>query len=200
MQYFPPALETLTEQFARLPGIGRKSAQRLAFFVLSQSTEEVQAFADALLDAKRSISLCPVCQNLTEGEGPCALCSSTKRDRSVICVVASPKDVIAIEWVKEYDGLYHVLHGVISPMNHVGPDDLHIRELVERVAGGEVREVIMATNPDTEGEATAMYLSRLLKPFHVKVTRLAYGIPVGSHLEYTDDATLMRALEGRREI
>ncbi|MCI6256034.1 MAG: recombination mediator RecR [Clostridiales bacterium] len=200
MQYFPPALETLTEQFARLPGIGRKSAQRLAFFVLSQSTEEVQAFADALLDAKRSISLCPVCQNLTEGEGPCALCSSTKRDRSVICVVASPKDVIVIERAKEYDGLYHVLHGVISPMNHVGPDDLHIRELVERVAGGEVREVIMATNPDTEGEATAMYLSRLLKPFHVKVTRLAYGIPVGSHLEYTDDATLMRALEGRREI
>ena len=200
MQYFPPALEPLTEQFARLPGIGRKSAQRLAFFVLSQSTEEVQAFADALLDAKRSISLCPVCQNLTEGEGPCALCSSTKRDRSVICVVASPKDVIAIERAKEYDGLYHVLHGVISPMNHVGPDDLHIRELVERVAGGEVREVIMATNPDTEGEATAMYLSRLLKPFHVKVTRLAYGIPVGSHLEYTDDATLMRALEGRREI
>ena len=200
MQYFPPALETLTEQFARLPGIGRKSAQRLAFFVLSQSTEEVQAFADALLDAKRSISLCPVCQNLTEREGPCALCSSTKRDRSVICVVASPKDVIVIERAKEYDGLYHVLHGVISPMNHVGPDDLHIRELVERVAGGEVREVIMATNPDTEGEATAMYLSRLLKPFHVKVTRLAYGIPVGSHLEYTDDATLMRALEGRREI
>ena len=200
MQYFLPALETLTEQFARLPGIGRKSAQRLAFFVLSQSTEEVQAFADALLDAKRSISLCPVCQNLTEGEGPCALCSSTKRDRSVICVVASPKDVIVIERAKEYDGLYHVLHGVISPMNHVGPDDLHIRELVERVAGGEVREVIMATNPDTEGEATAMYLSRLLKPFHVKVTRLAYGIPVGSHLEYTDDATLMRALEGRREI
>ena len=200
MQYFPPALETLTEQFARLPGIGRKSAQRLAFFVLSQSTEEVQAFADALLDAKRSISLCPVCQNLTEGEGPCALCSSTKRDRSVICVGASPTDVLAIERAKEYDGLYHVLHGVISPMNHVGPDDLHIRELVERVAGGEVREVIMATNPDTEGEATAMYLSRLLKPFHVKVTRLAYGIPVGSHLEYTDDATLMRALEGRREI
>ncbi len=200
MEYFPPALERLTEQFARLPGIGHKSAQRLAFFILSQSTEEVQAFSEALLDAKRLISLCPVCQNLTEGEGPCAICSSTKRDRSVICVVASPKDVVAIERAREYEGLYHVLHGVISPMNHVGPDDLHIKELIERVATGEVKEVIMATNPDTEGEATAMYLSRLLKPFQVKVTRLAYGIPVGSNLEYTDDATLMRALEGRQEI
>ena len=200
MQYFPPALETLTEQFARLPGIGRKSAQRLAFFILSQPPESVQAFADALTAAKQSICLCPVCQNLTEGEGPCAICSSEKRDKGVICVVATPKDVVAIERAREYDGLYHVLHGVISPMNHVGPDDLHIKELIERVAAGGVREVIMATNPDTEGEATAMYLSRLLKPFQVKVTRLAYGIPVGSHLEYTDDATLMRALEGRREM
>ena len=200
MQYFPPALEALTEQFARLPGIGHKSAQRLAFFILSQSTEEVQAFADALMGAKQSISLCPVCQNLTEGAGPCAICSSEKRDKRVICVVASPKDVVAIERAREYDGLYHVLHGVISPMNHVGPDDLHIKELLERVAAGGVEEVIMATNPDTEGEATAMYLSRLLKPFQVRTTRLAYGIPVGSHLEYTDDATLMRALEGRREI
>ena len=200
MEYFPPALERLTEQFARLPGIGHKSAQRLAFFILSQSAEEVQAFSEALLDAKRLIALCPVCQNLTEGEGPCAICSSTKRDRSVICVVASPKDVVAIERAREYEGLYHVLHGVISPMNHVGPDDLHIKELLGRVSTGEVKEVIMATNPDTEGEATAMYLSRLLKPFQVKVTRLAYGIPVGSNLEYTDDATLMRALEGRQEI
>ncbi len=200
MEYFPPALERLTEQFARLPGIGHKSAQRLAFFILSQSTEEVQAFSQALLDAKQLISLCPVCQNLTEGEGPCSICSSTKRDRSVLCVVASPKDVVAIERAREYEGLYHVLHGVISPMNHVGPDDLHIKELLARVSTGEVKEVIMATNPDTEGEATAMYLSRLLKPFQVKVTRLAYGIPVGSNLEYTDDATLMRALEGRQEI
>ena len=189
MQYFPPALEALTEQFARLPGIGHKSAQRLAFFILSQSTEEVQAFADALMGAKQSISLCPVCQNLTEGAGPCAICSSEKRDKRVICVVASPKDVVAIGRAREYDGLYHV-----------GPDDLHIKELLERVAAGGVEEVIMATNPDTEGEATAMYLSRLLKPFQVRTTRLAYGIPVGSHLEYTDDATLMRALEGRREI
>ena len=200
MEYFPPALERLTEQFARLPGIGHKSAQRLAFFILSQSTEEVQAFSQALLDAKQLIALCPVCQNLTEGEGPCAICSSTKRDRSVLCVVASPKDVVAIERAREYEGLYHVLHGVISPMNHVGPDDLHIKELLARVSTGEIKEVIMATNPDTEGEATAMYLSRLLKPFQVKVTRLAYGIPVGSNLEYTDDATLMRALEGRQEI
>ena len=200
MQYFPPALETLTEQFARLPGIGRKSAQRLAFFVLSQSTEEVQAFADALLDAKRSISLCPVCQNLTEGEGPCAICRNEKRDGGVVCVVADPKDVVALERAREYGGRYHVLHGVISPLNHVGPDDLKIRELLNRVAQGGVREVIMATNPDTEGEATAMYLSRLLRPLEVKVTRLAYGIPVGSQLEYADEITLLRALEGRREI
>lgn len=200
MQYFPPALEKLTEQFARLPGIGNKSAQRLAFFVLSLPDEDAQAFADAILEAKRTISLCPVCQNLTEGEGPCAICRSEKRDGATVCVVATPKDVVALERSREYEGKYHVLHGVISPMNHVGPDDLHIKELMERVAAGEIREVIMATNPDTEGEATAMYLSRLLKPFGVKVTRLAYGVPVGGMLEYADDATLMRALEGRREM
>ena len=200
MQYFPPALEKLVEQFARLPGIGRKTAQRLAFFVLSLPEEDAAAFADAIVGAKAAIHCCPVCQNLTEGEGPCAVCASPKRDHGVICVVTDPKDVVAMERSREYHGLYHVLHGVISPMNRVGPDDLHIRSLVERVAAGGVAEVIMATNPDTEGEATAMYLSRLLKPFQVKVTRLAYGIPVGSHLEYADDATLMRALEGRREI
>jgi recombination protein RecR len=200
MQYFPPALERLAEQFARLPGIGNKSAQRLAFFVLSLSEEEAAAFADAITDAKRSISLCPQCRNLTQGEGLCPVCASPKRDRSVICVVADPKDVVVIERSREYEGVYHVLHGVISPMNHVGPDDLHIKSLLERVAAGGVGEIIMATNPDTEGEATAMYLSRLLKPFAVKVTRLAYGIPVGGHLEYADDATLMRALEGRREM
>jgi len=200
MQYFPPALETLVEQFAKLPGIGRKSAQRLAFYVLSLPEEDAAAFADAIVAAKKAIACCPVCQNLTEGDGPCAICSSPKRDGGIVCVVADPKDVIAFERSREYNGLYHVLHGVISPMNHVGPDDLHIKSLVERVASGEIREVIMATNPDTEGEATAMYLSRLLKPFSVKVSRLAYGIPVGSHLEYADDATLMRALEGRREM
>ncbi len=200
MQYFPPALENLVEHFAKLPGVGRKSAQRLAFYVLSLSEEEAASFARAITGAKASIHCCPVCQNLTEGDGPCSICASAKRDAATICVVADPKDVIAMERSREYTGVYHVLHGVLSPMNHVGPDDLHIRSLVERVAAGGIEEVIMATNPDTEGEATAMYLSRLLKPFQVKVTRLAYGIPVGSHLEYADDATLIRALEGRREI
>ena len=200
MEYLPPALETLVEHFAKLPGVGRKSAQRLAFHILGQSDEDAVAFAQAILNAKKSIHCCPVCQNLTEGDGPCSICSSSRRDHSLICVVANPKDVMAMERSREYGGLYHVLHGVISPMSHVGPDDLHIKSLVERVAAGGVAEVIMATNPDTEGEATAMYLCRLLKPFGVKITRLAYGIPVGSHLEYADDATLMRALEGRREL
>ena len=200
MQYLPPAMEKLTEQFARLPGIGAKSAQRLAFHVLSLPQEQCAEFAQAILDAKEKVHTCPVCQNLTEGDGPCAICSSFKRDKTIICVVAEPKDVIAMERGGEYNGLYHVLHGVISPMNRVGPDDLKIRPLLERVAEGTVSEVIMATNPDTEGEATAMYLSRLLKPFSVRITRLAYGIPVGSHLEYADNATLMRALEGRQEI
>ena len=200
MQSYPAALERLTEQFAQLPGIGGKTAQRLAFHLLNLPPERAQAFADAITEARAAIHCCPVCQNLTEGDGPCAICSSYKREKDTICVVAEPKDVIAMERTGEYNGLYHVLHGVISPMNRVGPDDLRIKELVERVAQGGVQEVIMATNPDTEGEATAMYLSRLLKPFGVKITRLAYGIPVGSHLEYADNATLMRALEGRREI
>ena len=200
MDYFPPALENLVEQFAKLPGVGRKSAQRLAFFILDQPDDEAKAFADAIVSATTAISCGPVCQNLTEGDGPCPMCASSRRDHTVICVVADPKDVIAMERGREYHGLYHVLHGVISPMNHVGPDDLRIKQLLERVTAGGVEEVIMATNPDTEGEATAMYLSRLLKPFGIKTTRLAYGIPVGSHLEFADDATLMRALDGRREI
>ena len=199
MEYFPAPLEKLVEQFARLPGIGGKSAQRLAFFVLGLPEEEAQAFADAIVDAKRSVTCCPVCQNFTAG-GLCPICASPKRDGSVICVVADPRDVAAVERSREYNGRYHVLHGVISPMNHVGPDDLAIRPLLERVSQGDVEEVIMATNPDTEGEATAMYIARLLKPFDVRVTRLAYGIPVGGHLEFADDATLMRALEGRREM
>ena len=200
MEFFPPAMEKMVEQFARLPGIGQKTAQRLAFFMLSLPNEEVIAFSEAMRLAKETIALCPICQNLTEGDGPCGICSDPKRDESIICVVADPKDVIALERAREYRGQYHVLHGVLSPMNHVGPDDLHIKSLVERVARDGISEVIMATNPDTEGEATAMYLSRMMKPFGVRVTRLAYGVPVGGHLEYADDATLMRALEGRRDM
>ena len=199
MRYFPAALERLTEQFARLPGIGGKTAQRLAFHVLSLPREEAEEFAQAILDARRTVRTCKVCQNLTDQE-VCPICGNPERDQGLICVVAEPKDVIAMERSREYNGVYHVLHGVISPLNHVGPDDLRIRELLDRVAQGGVREVIMATNPDTEGEATAMYLSRLLRPLEVKVTRLAYGIPVGSQLEYADEVTLLRALEGRREI
>lgn len=200
MHHFPPALETLVEQFAKLPGVGTKSAQRLAFHVLSLSEAETDAFADAIRSAKKAIHGCPVCQNLTEGDGPCNICKSPRREGDIICVVADPKDVIAFERSREYLGLYHVLHGVISPMNRIGPDQLQITSLMHRLSDGAVQEVIMATNPDTEGEATAMYLSRLIRPFGIKVTRLAYGIPVGSHLEYADDATLMRALEGRREM
>ena len=200
MEYFPPALEALVEQFARLPGVGKKSAQRLAFFVLGLPEEDAQEFAQAILAAKKTIRLCPVCCNFTEGEGLCPICASTKRDEAQICVVADPKDAAAMERSREYRGRYHVLHGVISPMNHIGPDDIHVKELVQRVAQGDIREVIMATNPTTEGEATAMYLSRLLKPFGVSVTRLAYGVPVGGQLEYADDATLTRALEGRQEM
>ena len=199
LRYFPNALERLTEEFAKLPGIGGKTAQRLAFHVLSLPDEEAAAFAQAILEAKRTVHTCPVCQNLTDGE-LCAICDDESRDHGIICVVAEPRDVIAMERAREYNGVYHVLHGVISPLNHVGPDDIRIRELLARVAKGGVREVIMATNPDTEGEATAMYLSRLLRPMEVKVTRLAYGIPVGSQLEYADEITLLRALEGRREI
>lgn len=199
MEYFPAPLEKLVEQFASLPGIGGKSAQRLAFHVLDMTDQEAEEFAQAILTAKRTVTTCPVCRNLTAG-GLCSICASPKRDGTTICVVADARDVVAMERAREYNGGYHVLHGVISPMNHVGPDDLEIRSLIERVAKGEVQEVIMATNPDTEGEATAMYIARLLGPFGVRVTRLAYGIPVGGHLEFADDATLMRALEGRREI
>lgn len=197
--FFPASFETLIDGFAALPGIGRKSAQRLAFHVLSLPDGEAEAFAASILEARKSVHTCPVCQNLTDEE-LCPVCRSDRRDKSVICVVAEPRDVVSIERSREFNGVYHVLHGVLSPMNHVGPDDIRIRELVERVGGGGVQEVIMATNPDTEGDTTAMYISRLLKPFEVKVTRLAYGIPVGSNLEFADDATLLRAIEGRREM
>lgn len=197
--FFPASLENLIDGFASLPGIGRKSAQRLAFHVLSLPAGEAEAFANAVLEAREKVHTCPVCQNLTEEE-LCPVCSSDRRDRSVVCVVSEPRDVLSIERSREYSGLYHVLHGALSPMNRIGPDDLRIRELLERMATGEIREVIMATNPDTEGDATAMYISRLLKPLEVKVTRLGFGVPVGGNLEYADDATLLRALEGRREM
>ena len=199
MQYFPAALQDLADQFARLPGIGGKTAQRLAFHVLSLPLEDAESFAEAILEAKRQVHTCPVCQNLTDRE-ICPICDDDLRDKSVICVVAEPRDVIAMERSREFRGVYHVLHGVISPLNHVTQDDIKIRELLIRVGNGDVREVIMATNPDTEGEATAMYISRLLRPMEVKVTRLAYGVPVGSQLEYADEVTLSRALEGRQEI
>ena len=199
MSFFPASLETLIDRFASLPGIGRKSAQRLAFHVLALPDEEAAAFANAITDAKASVHCCRICQNLTEGE-VCAICESDRRDKGTICVVSEPRDVLSIERGHEYNGTYHVLHGVLSPMNHVGPDDIRIKELLVRVAENDVEEVIMATNPDTEGEATAMYISRLLKPFQIKVTRLAYGIPVGSNLEFADDATLSRAIEGRTEM
>ena len=199
MQYFPAALQELADQFARLPGIGGKTAQRLAFHVLEMPFADAQSFADAIIEAKKTVHTCPVCQNLTDRE-ICPICDDDLRNHSIICVVAEPKDVIAMERSREFNGVYHVLHGVISPLNHVTQDDIRIKELLHRVGTGDVQEVIMATNPDTEGEATAMYISRLLRPMEVKVTRLAYGVPVGSQLEYADEVTLSRALEGRQEI
>ena len=199
MDYFPSALENLIDKFASLPGIGRKTAQRLAFYVISLPDSDAISFADAITDAKESVEFCAVCLNLTDGE-ICVVCRDARRDSSIICVVPDPKGLLAIERSHEYGGRYHVLHGVISPSNNIGPDDIRIKELIERISDGSVSEVIMATNPDTEGETTARYISRLINPFGIKVTRLAYGIPVGGSLEYVDDVTLMRALEGRLEM
>lgn len=199
MDYFAPPVERLIEEFARLPGIGQKSAQRLAFHVLDMPKEDAERFASVIREAKEKTFTCKRCQNLTDSE-ECPICADKSRDQKTICVVADPRDVIAFERTKEYRGLYHVLHGTLSPMGHVGPDDIRIRELVQRIADEGTEEVILATNPDTEGEATAMYISRLLQPFDIKITRLAYGIPVGGHLEFVDEVTLTRALEGRREL
>ncbi len=198
MSYEIASLAKLIEQFERLPGIGRKTAQRLAFHVLNLSEQEAAEFAAAITEAHEKIHRCSVCCNLSEGE-LCPICSRPGRDQSTICVVEDPRDVLAIERTHEYNGTYHVLHGVISPMNGVGPEDLTVKELVARM-GGDVKEVIMATNPTVEGEATAMYLSRLLKPLGVAVSRLAYGVPVGADLEYADEVTLLRAIEGRQEL
>ena len=197
--YHVPPLEKLVEQFQRLPGIGHKSAQRLSYHVLGMTDEQAKTFSDAILEAHSQIHYCRVCCNLTDQE-LCPVCRSESRDRSVICVVEDPKDVFALERTNEYNGLYHVLHGAISPLSGVGPEQLCIKELLARMNDGVVKEVIMATNPTVEGEATAMYLSRLLKPMGVLVTRLAYGIPVGGDLEYADEVTLSRAMEGRREL
>ena len=193
------SLQRLAEQFARLPGIGKKSALRLAYSVLELSDEEAVNFAETIVEAKERIHLCPICQSLTDKE-ICSVCNDLSRDRTTICVLEDTKAVASLEKVREYRGLYHVLHGVISPMNGVTPEKLKIKELLARLADETVKEVIIATNPTVEGEATAMYLSRLLKPFNIKTTRLAYGIPVGSDLEYADEVTLYRALEGRRDI
>ncbi len=197
--YDVAALEKLVEQFQKIPSIGRKTAQRMAFHVLDLPENEAKEFADAIMDAHTKIHHCSLCHNLTENE-LCPICESVTRDHSLLCVVEDPRDIPAIERTREFYGVYHVLHGTISPMNGVGPDQLTIKSLVERVSKGEIKEVIMATNPTLEGDTTAMYIGKLLKPFEVKVTRLAYGIPVGADIEYADDVTLLRALEGRREL
>ena len=192
-------LEELVDQFARLPGIGKKTAQRLSFFVLGLPEGEAEKFADAIVEAHKKIHSCKICQNLTDGE-ICSVCASGTRDRETICVVEDPRDVMAFERTGDYNGLYHVLHGLISPMDGVGPDGIRIKELLARLNNDEVKEVIMATNPTVEGEATAMYISKLLKPLGIKISRLAYGIPVGGDLQYADEVTLSRALKGRNQI
>ena len=196
---YPLPIARLIEEFSKLPGIGKRSAERLAFHILKQSEENVDSFSKALTDAKEKITFCPVCQSLTDAT-PCAICSNPKRDASVICVVENPKDILAMEKTKEFNGVYHVLHGVISPIDDVGPDDIKIKELLLRTKDGSIKEIIMATNPSIEGEATAMYISNLFKNFGIKVTRIAHGLPVGGELEYADEITLTRALEGRHEI
>lgn len=192
-------LVLLAEQFAKLPGIGMKTAQRLAYFVMSMSDDEVKEFSEAIINAHEKVGLCSVCQNLTDKE-ICPVCDDVRRDHSVICVVEGPKDVSAFERTKEYNGVYHVLHGLISPIDNITPDSLKIKELLARIQKGGVEEVIMATNPTVEGEATAMYISRLIRPLGVKVTRLAFGLPVGANLEYADEVTLFKALENRNEM
>lgn len=199
MDYFALPVQKLIEEFEKLPGIGRKTAQRLAFHVLNLSEDRVIGFAKALVDAKRKIKDCSICHNLTDTD-PCRICGSEKRDHTVICVVQNSRDVVAMERVREYKGLYHVLNGLISPLDGTGPDDINIKSLIKRVANGKVSEVILATSPTVEGEATAVYLSKILKPLGVKTTRIAQGISVGGDLEYADEVTLYKSLEGRREI
>jgi recombination protein RecR len=199
MSLYPKAVEDLTDHFARLPGIGRKGAARLVFHLLGQGEDEVRGFAEAMITAREETVFCRECQNLSEAD-VCPLCTHGERDRTTLCVVAEPRDVAAVERCREYRGLYHVLHGVISPTKHKSPDDIRIKELLERVGSGGFGEVILATNPDTDGDTTALYIARMLRPFEVKVTRLAYGLPMGGHVEHADGLTILRALDGRRTI
>ncbi|HLA18236.1 MAG TPA: recombination mediator RecR [Dehalococcoidia bacterium] len=195
----PAPVARLIEEFHKLPGVGPKSAQRLTYYLLRMPAAEAKALAEAILDVKERITFCTVCQNVTDSN-PCRICASDRRDRSIICVVEEPLDILAVERSGSYQGLYHVLHGAISPMDGIGPEELKIQELLARLRSGEVAEVILATNPNLEGEATSMYLTRLLRPLGLKVTRLARGLPVGGDLEYADDVTLTRAMEGRQEV
>ncbi|WEK54507.1 MAG: recombination mediator RecR [Candidatus Cohnella colombiensis] len=197
--FYPEPIAKLIDSFSRLPGIGPKTAARLAFYVLRMKEEDVIDFAKALVSVKRNLTYCSVCCNITDTD-PCRICGDKSRDASVICVVQEPKDLVAMERMKEYNGHYHVLNGAISPMDGIGPDDIRVAELLRRLGDEQVQEMILATNPNIEGEATAMYLSRLVKPFGIKVTRIAHGLPVGGDLEYADEVTLSKAMEGRREL
>ena len=199
MSYYSPSIEKLIQSFEKLPSIGNKTAARLAFYILNASEEETKEFVDSIINAKKNLKYCSKCFNISDTD-PCPICANPKRDQTIICVVEDVRDIIAMERTHEFKGVYHVLHGSISPMNGVGPDDIKIKELLSRLMDGQVKEVILATNPRVEGEATAMYLSKLIKPLGVKVTRIAHGIPVGGDLEYTDEITLTKALEGRREL
>ena len=199
MSYYSPSIEKLIENFEKLPSIGHKTASRLAFHVLNQSNEQTQEFIDSIINAKKNLKYCSKCYNISDTD-PCNICSNEKRDASTICVVEDVRDIIAMERTHEYKGLYHVLHGSISPMNGIGPDDIKIKELLNRLQNEKIKEVILATNPRVEGVATAMYISKIIKPLGIKTTRIAHGIPVGGDLEYTDEVTLIKAMEGRREI
>lgn len=196
---FSASIEKLIEEFEKLPSIGHKTAVRLAFYVLNLPMEEAEKFANTVLEARRKLKYCSICNNITD-EDPCVICANTKRNKEIICVVEDVRDIIPIERTHEYTGVYHVLHGVISPMNGIGPNDIKLKELMTRIGSGEVKELILATNPNVEGEATAMYISKLVKPFNIKTTRIAHGIPIGGDLEYTDEVTLAKAMENRREI
>ena len=199
MSLYSPSIEKLIESFEKLPSIGHKTAARLAFYILNSSEEEMNEFVSSIVNAKKNLKYCSKCYNISDTD-PCQICGSPKRDQSIICVVEDVRDIVAMERTHEFKGVYHVLHGSISPMNGIGPEDIKIKELLARLMDGQVKEVILATNPRVEGEATAMYISKLIKPLGIKATRIAHGIPVGGDLEYTDEITLMKALEGRREL